>query len=310
MLLAKIDLEFFALAGSLLAGTAAAVLSWWVIAALQTDDLQQKEDEWRFDISRINGLRRADLFFRLFQPLIQFLAKLNRAAFRGRLPEVYREIQAAGLSRFWLPEEYLAKCELIAVLLSPVYGYLCYSWMGPAGLVTAVVLTGLTAWYLRRRLTLLARRRLMLIKRRLPFLLDLLTLLMEAGSSFLQALQQAVVEFEGHPVSTEFGRVLTDMNMGKARTEAFENLRHRLNDDEISSIVGSIIQAEQLGTPLSNIFRTQADVLRTKRSQRAETIAGEAGVNMLLPGVLVMAATILVLLGPFLLNFLDSGLGF
>jgi len=235
---------------------------------------------------------------------------LNRAAFGSSLAEVYREVQAAGLSRFWLPEEYLAKCELIAVLMLPLYGYLCFTSMGPPGLVMAVVLCGVTAWYLRRRLSQLAKRRLMTIKRRMPFLLDLLTLLMEAGSSFINALQKAVVEFEGHPVSTEFGRVLTDMNMGKARTEAFENLRRRLNDDEISSIVGSIIQAEQLGTPLSSIFRTQADVLRTKRSQRAETIASEAAVNMLLPGVLVMAATIIVLLGPFLLNFLDSGLGF
>jgi tight adherence protein C len=308
--LLAVQLEIFALAGSLAAGAAVGLLVWWVIAALQTDDLQQKEDEWRYDVSRINGLRKADVFYRLFQPLLQFLGKLNRAAFRQQLPEIYREIQAAGYSRFWLPEEYLAKCEVIAVLLLPVHLYVCYTWMGPAGLLSGVMLSAITAWYLRRRLTIAARKRLQTIKRRLPFLLDLLTLLMEAGSTFLNALKQAVVEFEGHPVATEFGRVLTDMNMGKARTEAFENLRSRLNDDEIGSIVGSIIQAEQLGTPLSHIFRTQADVLRVKRSQRAETIAGEAGVNMLLPGVLVMAATIIVILGPFLLNFLDSGLGF
>jgi tight adherence protein C len=48
-------------------------------------------------------------------------------------------------------------------------------------------------------------------------------------------------------------------------------------------------------------------VLRVKRSQRAETIAGEAGVQMLLPAVLVMAAAILVILGPFALNYLSFG---
>ena len=108
-------------------------------------------------------------------------------------------------------------------------------------------------------------------------------------------------------MAKEFGRVLTDMNMGKARTEAFDNLRSRLNDDEIAGIVGSIIQSEELGTPLSNIFRTQADILRVKRSQRAETIAGEAGVNMLLPGILVMASAVLIILGPFALNYLLFG---
>ena len=153
----------------------------------------------------------------------------------------------------------------------------------------------------------MARRRLVMIKRRMPFFLDLLTLLMEAGASFLDSLKQAVREFEGHPISVEFGRVLADMNMGKARTEAFDNLRQRLNDDEIGSIVGSVIQSEELGTPLSNIFRTQADLLRVKRSQRAETIAGEAGVNMLLPGILVMAAAVLIILGPFALNYFLFG---
>ena len=39
------------------------------------------------------------------------------------------------------------------------------------------------------------------IKCRLPYLLDLLTLLMEAGATFLNALNQAVDEFRGHPVA-------------------------------------------------------------------------------------------------------------
>ena len=92
--------------------------------------------------------------------------------------------------------------------------------------------------------------------------------------------------------------------MGKGRIGAFEALRDRLNDDEITSIVGSILQGEQLGTPLAKLFRTQADVLRLKRTQRAETIAGEEGVQMLLPGILVMASTVIIIIGPFILGFL------
>jgi tight adherence protein C len=301
--------EPFALAGCFAIGAFTALIAWWIIVALTTEDIEQ-DAEWRYDVSRINALRRLDPVFRLFQPIIQFLAKLNRAAFRRQLPEMYREIQAAGLPRFWLPEEYLARCELLALCMAPAYFYGCLTYMGIAGLVSAIMLTIVTAWLLRRNLTRQAERRLVMIKRRLPFFLDLLTLLMEAGASFLDSLKQGVREFEGHPVSVEFGRVLSDMNMGKARTEAFDNLRQRLNDDEMGSIVGSIIQSEELGTPLSNIFRTQSDLLRVKRSQRAETIAGEAGVNMLLPGILVMAAAVLIILGPFALNYLMFGVEF
>lgn len=303
LIAAEFVIEITAVPGCLAMGAAVGVLVWWIFAALRADDLEQK-DEWRYDVSRINELRRLDVLYRLFQSLIQLLGRLNRASFRERLPEIYREIQAAGLPRYWLPEEYLGRIQLIALLLMPAYLYVAIWFMGAWGTMTAILMTGVTIWFLRNRLTRLARKRLTAIKRRLPFLLDLLTLLMEAGSSFLQSLKQAVHEFGDHPVGIEFARVLTDMNMGKARTEAFDNLRKRLNDDEMSSIVGSIIQSEELGTPVSDIFRTQADVLRVKRSQRAETIAGEAGVNMLLPGILVMAATVLVILGPFVINFL------
>jgi tight adherence protein C len=85
-------------------------------------------------------------------------------------------------------------------------------------------------------------------------------------------------------------------------------MRDRLSDDEITSIIGAILQGEELGTPLAHIFRTQADLLRLKRTQRAETVAGEAGVNMLLPGVLIMVATVLIIIGPFLMNYLQFGL--
>ena len=307
MLFATID--GIGLLACLMAGGAGGLFIAWLLQSLAVGDAVPA-DEWRHDVSRIHGLRRTDVLFRLFQPVIQFLARVNRAAFREYLPEIDRDIQTAGLSRFWLPEEYLGRAELIALLLLPSYLVVGIWYLGAAGLVVAILGTALTVWWQRSRLHTRAAERLAAIKRRLPFLLDLMTLLMEAGSSFLQALRQGVREFEGHAVATEFARVLTDINMGKSRGEAFDNLRHRLNDEEIGNIVGSIIQSEQLGTPLSDIFRTQSDVLRLKRSQRAEALAGEAGVKMLLPGVLVMLATVLIILGPFVINYWYLGLGF
>jgi tight adherence protein C len=203
----------------------------------------------------------------------------------------------------------LGRIELLALLSAPPLGYLMWQAMGLPGLIVALGMVATLAYLLRRQLARRARRRLQAIKRRLPFLLDLLTLLMEAGANFLRALDEAVGEFAGHPLAVEFGRVLSDINMGKTRTEAFGSLSARLSDDEINSIVTSILQGEQLGTPLASVFRTQADVLRIKRSQRAETVAGEAGVNMLLPGILIMASTVLIIIGPFALNYLYSGLG-
>lgn len=293
------------LIASALVGCAVFVVAQVVFDLLYTEDLAQ-DAAWRYDVNRINELRRVDSVYRLFQPVIRGLARINRRLFHDNLLQVGREVQVAGLSRFWTAEEYLGKLELISLFLMPLQMYVLSAILGPGGYVLGIVLTIPLAWLLRRRLAARARYRLLRIKRRLPFLLDLLTLLMEAGSTFLQALAEAVEQFGDHPVGHEFGRVLSEINMGKARTTALQALRDRLDDDEITSIVGSIIQGEELGTPLARLFRTQADVLRIKRTQRAETIAGEAGVQMLLPAILVMASTVLIILGPFVLGFVYS----
>lgn len=292
-------------ASSAMLGGAVFFVVWTMARSLATEDLTQ-DDEWRYDVSRINELRRISLLYRLLQPLIQSLAMLNRRAFSDQLPEINRQILAAGHSRCWTAEEWLAKVEIQAAFWGIPIIYVSTQIMGPPGLVLGLVLTAVVGVLLRRRLAKQAAYRLFQIKLRMPFLLDLLTLLMEAGSTFMNALRQACQEFRDHPVGVEFGRVLAEMNMGKSRMAALESLRERLSDDEITSIIGSIVQGEQLGTPLAILFRTQADFLRIKRTQRAETIAGEAAVKMLGPTVLIMAAVVIIILGPFILSFMTG----
>lgn len=295
-----------AMIGNILVGSAIAMFAYLLINLL-TDD-QTEDENWRYDLNRMRELKQHSLFYRFMFPLFQILSRANRKLFKSSLPEIARQISAAGLSRYWLPEEYLSRMQIISLLLLPVYGYVCINWIGIPGLFLAIILSGLTLLILRRRLASQAIKRLRNIKQQLPFLLDLLTLQMEAGAMFLNALKEAVVEFRGSPIGEEFGRFLGELNMGKSRLEGLNSLRKRLQDDEITSVVGSIIQGETLGTPLTSLFRTQADILRLKRSQRAEALAAEAGVKMLLPAVLVMASTIIIILGPFLLSFIYSGM--
>src|SRR5687767_11025830 len=153
------------LVASLLIGGALFAVAWWVARALASEELQQG-DQWRYDVSRMNELRRLDLVYRLFQPLVLLMAQLNRVAFAPFLPAIGRELQAAGLPRFWLPEEYLAKLEIVALLLSPIYVYGCVRYLDLPGVMLALMLTALTAWLMRRRLASRAKYRILLIKRR------------------------------------------------------------------------------------------------------------------------------------------------
>src|SRR5271166_2699755 len=96
---------------SVLIGAAIAVMAWWIIRVLESEDLEQGA-EWRYDVSRMNELRRIDPMYRLFYPVFVVLARVNRAVFRPGLAEIQRQVQASGLPRFWLPEEYLARLQV------------------------------------------------------------------------------------------------------------------------------------------------------------------------------------------------------
>ena len=108
------------------------------------------------DVSRIDELRRIDPFYRLFQPVLSLLARINRVIFRDRLPEVYRQIRTAGLPRFWLPEEYLARMEVVALCTAPLWIYLLFAIFGADGMLLAPLAIIGTGVFLRYRLAVRA----------------------------------------------------------------------------------------------------------------------------------------------------------
>ncbi len=288
-----------------LIGSAVAVLVVTIRSALERTT-GERVDPDRFDVVRLADLRAASLTVRLLEPLVRLLSEFCRRMFSEELPSVQRDLHVSGSARAWKPEEWLAATIINAVLFSLPGGLWCVREFGIPGFVMGGALVAVVGVMLRRRLHSQAVRRMWRIKTRLPYFLDLVNLLMEAGATFMNALREAVREFSEQPVGQEFGRMLTELSLGRARSAALESMRDRLQDDEITSLVGAIIQGEEHGSPLAHVLRGQADFLRIKRTQRAETMAGEAGVQMLFPAMLVMMATVIVILAPFAMEFVSG----
>jgi tight adherence protein C len=62
------------------------------------------------------------------------------------------------------------------------------------------------------------------------------------------------------------------------------------------------VQAEQLGTSIGDVLRIQAKQMRMRRRQRAEQIAHQAPVKMIIPMILfLMPSLFLITLGPIIL---------
>lgn len=154
----------------------------------------------------------------------------------------------------------------------------------------------LTAWKNQRRDRIL---------KSLPDMLDMLSVSVEAGLGFDAALQKVVEKIEG-PLSSEFQRTLNEIKLGKPRREALKDLSVRVEVDDVSTFISSLIQADQLGVSIANVLRVQADQVREKRSQRAEEKAQKAPVKILIPLVFfIFPAIFIILLGPAVIQMID-----
>lgn len=261
--------------------------------------------------------RRLPFAFKLLLPLAPNVVSLFRMPYFEKTNDrLTRKLVSAGFAGVLTSEELLA----LKVLLPSVLGLLVVAavWAllamipGKAGLLLRghqfsfflIIVLGFymyPAMWLRGALA--ARQRS--IQRSLPFMLDLLTLSVEAGLDFMSALQRIVERRRLDALGEEFVRVLREIQLGKTRRVALRDMSERVNHPDVRTVVNSLVQADELGVGISAILRIQADQMRQRRFERAEKQANEAPVKMLFPLVaFIFPAVFLVLLGPIILQIL------
>jgi tight adherence protein C len=135
----------------------------------------------------------------------------------------------------------------------------------------------------------------------LPDAMDFIALCLAAGMNFQLAVEE-YVKRNNTILADEFDVFINDVQVGFNRIDSFEHLLARNESPEFRSFLSSVIQGEQLGTPLRPVIMNQAEELRAKRRSHVEKEIATAPTKMLFPLIMfILPAMLMIILGSVLL---------
>jgi tight adherence protein C len=243
----------------------------------------------------------------MYRALAHFVVRFTP---ENQIDDIRRQLELAGKAQSMEPATFFG--QRIALTLAMGGGafvlfFLVTDWGAVKG-IAGTVGGALLGYYLPMlQLKGQISRRQDGIVKALPNALDLLTICVEAGLGFEQAMGKVYEKWDDD-LAIAFGRVLQEIQLGKRRSEALRDMSHRMDVQDVTSFVAALVQAEQLGVSIAKILRIQADQMRVKRRQRAQEKAQQAPVKMMIPMVLLIFPSIwIVLLGPSIIILLETG---
>jgi tight adherence protein B len=192
----------------------------------------------------------------------QALANLNKVV-EGRDfgANIARDLARADLKL--KPSEYLMiwGASIVGVpVLMFIFGFFM-----PALHAPIILLVGVLIGFMLPRFWLGRRKsgRLYSFNKQLPDTITLIANALRAGSSFLQAIELVVRESRP-PVSTEFGRVIREVNLGLPFEQALENMVRRVRSDDLELMATAIAIQHQVGGNLAEILDSIAYTIRER----------------------------------------------
>jgi tight adherence protein C len=254
------------------------------------------------------------LYIRIVMPFLKSLsAKLAKYAPKGRpsntgklqSEKLKKSLRQAGIS-MGVDEYSMIRMFVIAGTAGILTLFSVYLGQGYRSVFGALL--GAYVGYVALRLSLTFRisARRASMEQQLPDVLDLLSVNVEAGLGFEQALLNVIGHFEG-PLIEELTVTYREISMGRTRRDALLLFAERCELEEVKSFTGAIIQAEQLGISIKNILRTQSSTMRTARRRKVEEKAQKVQVKMLFPMIgFIFPVLLIVLLGPALVSIIVS----
>jgi tight adherence protein C len=278
------------------------------------DPLQERLSQYATIESMPKSLEEVELSMsiteRVIRPLFKNIAQTaSRFTPENQLEQTRHQLELAGTAQKTDARTFFGTRVLLSLGMG-VGAFLLFFRVAPQPPLNAFLFTlgGFLIGYYLPVLSLksqISRRQNNIVKA-LPDALDLLTICVEAGLGFDQAMGKVYEKWDNE-LAIALGRVIQEIALGKLRREALRDMAKNMEVPDVTSFTAAIIQADQLGVSIAKILRVQADQMRVKRRQRAQEKAHQAPVKMLIPMVFLIFPSIwIVLLGPSIIILMET----
>ncbi len=240
------------------------------------------------------------VMFKLALPFTPNVIRLIKGpSFDSIRDKLHQKLQMCGYDLSISPDELLA-VRIIYGILGFIFMFYCaFNGNTLIGATMFSLLLIYPPFWIKKKIQ---QRHLQILKA-LPNVLDLLTLSVEAGKDFMTAMRDILAKRKRDALCEELDRSFKEIQLGKSRAQALRELSKRVQQPDLTTVMNSIIQAEELGVSIAELLRIQGDLLRGKRFARAEKLANEAPVKILMPMVLfIFPSVFVVLLVPTLMH--------
>ena len=246
---------------------------------------------------------------RMTWPIITFL----EYHFASRMPpalleKAHKRLQETGVGYILTAEQYYA-VRIFSTIVAFSLTLFCMKALNGFSLETLILVTLLGNFYPQLWLRDVRARREKEILKALPVYLDFITLAVEAGLNLTGAIKQAMDKGPPGALRNEFQMITRDLRAGVPRADALRRMENRLNMKAITSFVGTVIQAEKMGASVGAALRVQSQQRRIERFQRAEKLAMEAPVKLILPLIaFIFPVTFNVLAYTIIVKIMQEGM--
>ncbi len=245
--------------------------------------------------------------------VINILSKLSLPEEGWQSSSVRIKFFQAGIRNKNAPQYYFAVKTMLSMVLPLVLALFLY-FVQPhipfAQALLYVLLTAAAGYYVPELLlSFITKKRVERMRNSLPDMIDLMVICTESGMGIDAAIARISREMaRNNPdLAQEFYLAVLEMRAGASRLDALRNLALRSRLEDLEDLVSMLVQAAKFGTSLAESLRVHSDMMRSRRTQRAEELAAKVPVKMTVPLALFIFPTLLiVMLGPAVIRVIQA----